>query len=127
MVVHQDSELGNSLSSCSAFLIDNQVDWLEAIVIVGFDLELGQTIEDVYSINGTLDDVDKSKIRSLSLPDNNNGLDGDVQYIFRYHNDSVPKESLEFHNSTFKYCSSFFRQVEVRFFASLDFAKTGIN
>ena len=88
---------------------DYNIDWLDAIVIVDFDLVHGQTIEQIYSINCSLDDLDKSKIQYLSLPDNHNRLRTDVQYIFRYHNDNAPK-------NTFKYCSSFFRQIKVCLF-----------
>ena len=62
--------------------------WLHSVVVVTFDLELGQVIESVYPGSVTagddaLSEQDKTNICSLAFPDSNSGIMGDVQFHFR--------------------------------------------
>jgi len=62
--------------------------WLHSVVVVTFDLELGQVIESVYPGSVTagddaLSEQDKTNICYLAFPDSNSGIMGDVQFHFR--------------------------------------------
>ncbi len=62
---------------------DRLSQWIHGIVVVTFDLELGQAIESVYPGHVTLSEADKTNICYLAFPDSNSGLMGDSQFHFR--------------------------------------------
>jgi len=69
--------------------------WLHSIVVVTFDLELGQVIENVYPMPNTtpggpvsnhsdcLSELDRTNVCYLAFPDSNSGIMGDIQFHFR--------------------------------------------
>ncbi|CAD5226957.1 unnamed protein product [Bursaphelenchus xylophilus] len=58
-------------------------DWIYAICVVTFDLELGQVIESTYPRNVFLSETTKSNICYLSFPDSNATSSQDTSYHFR--------------------------------------------
>ncbi|XP_078517693.1 protein DENND6A isoform X1 [Lissotriton helveticus] len=68
--------------------------WLHCLCVVGFDLELGQTVEVLYPEHAKLTDKEKSNICYLSFPDSNSGCLGDTQFCFRFRQSSGRKASL---------------------------------
>lgn len=65
--------------------------WVHSILVVTFDIEMGQSLESIYpSANHVkLSSADKSNICYMSFPDSNSGVLGDTQYHFRYKQDLV--------------------------------------
>lgn len=59
--------------------------WVHSILVVTFDIEMGQSIEAVYPAgnHAKLSPNDKTNICYLSFPDSNSGVLGDTQYHFR--------------------------------------------
>ena len=62
--------------------------WIHSVVVVTFDLELGQVIENSFPGDsvGELDKLseqDRTNICYLAFPDSNSGIMGDVQFHFR--------------------------------------------
>jgi len=61
--------------------------WLHGVVVVTFDLELGQVIENVYPLTNhgqdELTEQDRTNICYLAFPDSNSGIMGDTQFHFR--------------------------------------------
>ncbi|XP_077308145.1 protein DENND6A [Lithobates pipiens] len=68
--------------------------WLHCICVVGFDLELGQTVEALYPPHAKLTDKEKTSICYLSFPDSNSGCLGDTQFCFRFRQSMGRKSSL---------------------------------
>ncbi|CAH2313065.1 DENND6A isoform X1 [Pelobates cultripes] len=68
--------------------------WLHCICVVGFDLELGQTVEALFPPNAKLTDKEKTSICYLSFPDSNSGCLGDTQFCFRFRQSAGRKSSL---------------------------------
>ncbi|KAE8612667.1 hypothetical protein XENTR_v10012941 [Xenopus tropicalis] len=68
--------------------------WLHAICVVGFDLELGQTVEALYPPHANLTDKEKTSICYLSFPDSNSGCLGDTQFCFRFRQSTGRRASL---------------------------------
>lgn len=106
--------------------------WLHSIVVVTFDLELGQVIENVYPTpsqgfvhSDCLSEHDRTNVCYLAFPDSNSGIMGDIQFHFRirrsgprgplsqahkdYNNQCLPSLQLD-HNFLFGY--AYFRQVK---------------
>ncbi|KAG8549708.1 hypothetical protein GDO81_020059 [Engystomops pustulosus] len=73
---------------------DRFSSWLHCICVVGFDLELGQTVEALYPPHAKLTDKEKTSICYLSFPDSNSGCLGDTQFCFRFRQSSGRKSSL---------------------------------
>lgn len=63
--------------------------WVHSILVVTFDIEMGQSLESIYpSANHVkLSANDKSNICYMSFPDSNSGVLGDTQYHFRFKHD----------------------------------------
>jgi hypothetical protein len=63
--------------------------WVHSILVVTFDIEMGQSLEAIYpSANHVkLSANDKSNICYMSFPDSNSGVLGDTQYHFRFKHD----------------------------------------
>ena len=61
--------------------------WLHGIVVVAFDQELGQVINNVYPVtNNSQDELteqDRTNICYFAFPDSNSGIMGDTQFHFR--------------------------------------------
>lgn len=63
--------------------------WLHSVVVVTFDLELGQVIEKTFPNSDwlgqcdQLSDQDRTNICYLAFPDSNSGIMGDTQFHFR--------------------------------------------
>ena len=63
--------------------------WLHSVVVVTFDLELGQVIENAFPNNqhvnrvDQLSEQDRTNICYLAFPDSNSGIMGDIQFHFR--------------------------------------------
>jgi len=71
---------------CSPSEWVNFRNWLHSIVVVTFDLELGQAIENIYPAEqgeDLLSEEDKTNICYLAFPDSNSGVMGDTQFHFR--------------------------------------------
>ena len=66
--------------------------WVHSIIVVTFDIEMGQSIESIYPSmsNVKLTAQDKLNICYLSFPDSNSGFLGDSQFHFRFKLDSNP-------------------------------------
>ncbi|XP_066452665.1 protein DENND6A [Eleutherodactylus coqui] len=73
---------------------DRFSSWLHCICVVGFDLELGQTVEALYPPHAKLTDKEKTSICYLSFPDSNSGCLGDTQFCFRFRQSTGRKSSL---------------------------------
>ena len=60
--------------------------WLHSVIVVTFDIEMGQCIESIYPslTNVKLTAQDKLNICYLSFPDSNSGFLGDSQFHFRF-------------------------------------------
>lgn len=60
--------------------------WVHSILVVTFDIEMGQSIEAVYPAgnHAKLSANDKTNICYMSFPDSNSGVLGDTQYHFRF-------------------------------------------
>lgn len=60
--------------------------WVHSILVVTFDIEMGQSIESVYPAGNhtKLSANDKTNICYMSFPDSNSGVLGDTQFHFRY-------------------------------------------
>jgi len=86
--------------------------WLEAIVVVKFDVRDGQVVEYVYppEKQNSLTKEDKKKICHLALPDANSGHDGDVQFSFRIRQGTVPIHSMSPLKQPFLFATAFYRQ-----------------
>jgi hypothetical protein len=65
---------------------DRFSNWVHSIIVVNFDIELGQSIETIYPslFNVKLTAQDKLNICYLSFPDSNSGFLGDSQFHFRF-------------------------------------------
>ena len=63
--------------------------WIHSIVVVTFDLELGQVIENTFPVSDALaktdqlSEQDRTNICYLAFPDSNSGVMGDIQFHFR--------------------------------------------
>ncbi|XP_064399646.1 protein DENND6A-like [Halichondria panicea] len=62
---------------------DNFSQWLCAVCVVTFDLELGQALESIIPSDYSLSDTEKSNVCYLSFPDSNSGCMGDTQFHYR--------------------------------------------
>ncbi|XP_066951865.1 protein DENND6A [Macrobrachium rosenbergii] len=62
---------------------DNFSNWVHAICVVTFDLELGQAMELIYPADRELTERERTNICYLAFPDSNSGLMGNVQFHFR--------------------------------------------
>jgi hypothetical protein len=64
--------------------------WISAILVVRFDIEMGQSIESIYPsmMHLKLTNNDKLNIGYMSFPDSNSGFLGDTQFHFRFKLDS---------------------------------------
>lgn len=60
--------------------------WVDSILVVTFDIELGQSIETIYpsAMHANLTNVDKTNICYMCFPDSNSGFIGDTQFHFRF-------------------------------------------
>nr|XP_053628863.1 protein DENND6A-like [Cherax quadricarinatus] len=76
---------------------DNFNNWVHAICVVTFDLELGQAMEMIYPGDRELTERERTNICYLAFPDSNSGLMGNVQFHFRIR--QCP-QSLPLHTST---------------------------
>lgn len=84
------SLLGNAnTSACGTPVVlpwDRFSYWVHSILVVTFDIEMGQSIEAVYPAGNhvKLSPNDKTNICYMSFPDSNSGVLGDTQFHFRY-------------------------------------------
>ncbi len=67
--------------------------WLNSILIVTFDIEVGQFLEAIYPSpqHVKLTQNEKANICYMSFPDSNSGFLGDTQHFFRIRQDPVNK------------------------------------
>ena len=74
---------------------DNFSQWVNAILVVTFDIEMGQSLESIYPSmkHVKLTPSEKLNICYMSFPDSNSGFLGDTQYHFRYCTSSALIES----------------------------------
>ncbi|XP_037086602.1 protein DENND6B-like [Pollicipes pollicipes] len=102
-------------------------NWVHAICVVTFDLELGQAMETVLPSPSRLADQERSSVCYLAFPDSNSGCMGDTQFHFRlmraecdgglsaaqtrYNSECPPSLQIE---SAFLYGFAYFRQVKDR-------------
>lgn len=70
--------------------------WVNAILVVTFDIELGQSLESIYpsASQVKLSANEKSNICYMSFPDSNSGFLGDTQYHFRIKQDPPANSSV---------------------------------
>ena len=74
--------------------------WVHSVVVVTFDLELGQAIENIYPAEAgddPLSEEDKTNICYLAFPDSNSGVMGDTQFHFRIRRSSPQRLLLPAH------------------------------
>jgi hypothetical protein len=67
---------------------DRFSNWVNAILIVTFDIEMGQSLEQIYPSHVKLTQNEKSNICYMSFPDSNSGFLGDTQFHFRLKQDT---------------------------------------
>ena len=90
------SKLGNKTSQMLPW--DRFSHWVHSILVVTFDIEMGQSIESIYPNNHfKLSQKDKTNICYLSFPDSNSGLLGDSHFHFRFKLDNSSHVN-NFHN-----------------------------
>ncbi|CAF0977449.1 unnamed protein product [Brachionus calyciflorus] len=79
--------------------------WVHSILVVTFDIEMGQSIETIYPTNNhvKLSQQDKTNICYLSFPDSNSGFLGDSQFHFRFKLDSTTINTNSLHNNFHQY------------------------
>ncbi len=67
--------------------------WLNSILVVTFDIEVGQFLEAIYPSpqHVKLTQNEKANICYMSFPDSNSGFLGDTQHHFRIRHDPVNK------------------------------------
>jgi hypothetical protein len=60
--------------------------WINSIMVVTFDIEMGQSIESIYPsvVHTKLTNNDKLNICYMCFPDSNSGFLGDTQFHFRF-------------------------------------------
>lgn len=65
---------------------DKFSQWVSSILVVTFDIEMGQSLESIYPsmLHAKLTHNEKLNICYMSFPDSNSGFLGDTQYHFRY-------------------------------------------
>jgi hypothetical protein len=65
---------------------DRFSNWIDSIMVVTFDIEMGQSIESIYpsAMHANLTNVDKTNICYMCFPDSNSGFIGDTQFHFRF-------------------------------------------
>eukprot|EP00041_Stephanoeca_diplocostata_P006552 m.88185 g.88185 ORF g.88185 m.88185 type:complete len:793 (-) comp16429_c0_seq10:3185-5563(-) len=86
--------------------------WVTGIAVVGFDLELGQSLEKLFPLGTRLEEEDAKNVRFLSFPDSNSGCTGDIQFYFRIRASTVslPRFS-KVHKKRYLCGTVYFRQV----------------
>lgn len=86
--------------------------WVTGVAIVGFDLELGQSLEKLFPLGTRLEEEDSKNVRFLSFPDSNSGCTGDIQFYFRIRAStlSLPRFS-KVHKKRYLCGTVYFRQV----------------
>jgi len=62
----------------------NFSNWVHAICVVTFDLELGQAMEMIYPHTRELSECERNNICYLSFPDSNSGVMGNLFMINGY-------------------------------------------
>lgn len=72
---------------------DQFSNWVHAICVVTFDLELGQAMELIYPADRELSERERTNICYLAFPDSNSGLMGNVQFHFRIRQCPQPSSS----------------------------------
>lgn len=87
--------------------------WVSAVVIVNFDLELGQNIEHIEPVGFELTEQERLNICYLAFPDSNSGCAGDTRYHFRIRKEfSTARQRDDARELHFYYGYVFFRQVK---------------
>lgn len=74
--------------------------WVHSILVVTFDIEMGQSLETIYPCTShvKLTPVDKTNICYLSFPDSNSGFLGDSQFHFRFRQDTSINSNHHLHS-----------------------------
>lgn len=69
--------------------------WLKAILVATFDIEMGQSLEEIYpsAQHVKLTQNEKANICYMSFPDSNSGFLGDTQHHFRIKQDQAQSKS----------------------------------
>jgi hypothetical protein len=62
--------------------------WLQAICVIGFDIERGQVVEHVFPFPDAVTPDDQKSIAYLAFPDHNADCMGDTLYQFRFKSSS---------------------------------------
>eukprot|EP00037_Helgoeca_nana_P011916 m.107295 g.107295 ORF g.107295 m.107295 type:complete len:675 (+) comp21139_c2_seq6:63-2087(+) len=86
--------------------------WVTAVAVVGFDLELGQSLEKLYPSGIVLNRDDIKNICFMSFPDSNTGCIGDTAFHFRVRASTahLPRYTST-HKKRYLCGSVYFRQV----------------
>jgi len=76
--------------------------WVKAILVVTFDIEMGQSLEAIYpsAKHVKLSQNEKANICYMSFPDSNSGFLGDTQHHFRIKQDSASTINSQFHTQS---------------------------
>lgn len=85
--ISEEEEADHLDCDLSAVQIAKHADfakWIVAMCVVGFDVELGQTIELIFPESSALDVAEQKAVSYLAFPDCNSGLAGDTVYSFRF-------------------------------------------
>lgn len=65
-------------------------DWLHAVCVVTFDLELGQALELLHPAGARLSEAERSAVCYLAFPDSNSGCMGDTAFHVRLRRAPAP-------------------------------------
>ncbi|CAG2105847.1 unnamed protein product [Medioppia subpectinata] len=84
--------------------LDRFKQWVYCIAIVAFDIELGQTIQQLYPASVKLTERETSNICYLSFPDSNSGCMGDTQFHFRTRLCPIHRKTLSIYKEYNKNC-----------------------
>ncbi|XP_054163497.1 protein DENND6A-like [Oppia nitens] len=99
-------ELVDDMTSLETTILplDRFKQWVYCIAIVAFDIELGQTIQQIYPASVKLTEREISNICYLSFPDSNSGCMGDTQFHFRTRLCPIHRKSVSIYKDYNKNC-----------------------
>jgi hypothetical protein len=95
---HRSGSISSANSKPNGLILpwDKFSYWVNAVLVVTFDIEMGQSLEAVYPSPShvKLTQAEKSNICYMSFPDSNSGFLGDTQYHFRLKQDTHAHSAL---------------------------------
>ncbi|KAH9286578.1 Protein DENND6A [Echinococcus granulosus] len=96
--------------------LDRLSQWIYAVCVVNFDVDLGQTLEYVYPQHIQLTEAERISISYLAFPDSHSSCEANSQHHFRFKCTSIGRLLLKNFSLLYKsYCSAFLPMFDVCF------------